>query len=84
MKTSEPSIAQEVDDTLLAEFGMFTSLPTGFRILNYSKTKEKADAFKIRFKEACKAAGLKKLNKVENQRRQIERRIDKFFDKVGA
>ena len=84
MKASEPSIAQEVDDTLLVEFGILTSLPTGFRILNYSKTKDKADAFKVRFKEACKAAGLKKLNKVENRRRQIEHRIDRFFDKVGA
>jgi hypothetical protein len=84
MRTAEPSLVEEVDDTLLVEFGMFTNLPTGFRILNYAKNKIKADAFKINFKAACKAAGLRKLKKTEDRRQQMERRIDQFFDKVGA
>ncbi len=36
-KTGEPSGVIEVDDILLLEVGAFTGLPTGFRILNYSK-----------------------------------------------
>lgn len=35
--TGEPSYVKEVDDVLLLETGLFTNLPTGFRILNYSK-----------------------------------------------
>lgn len=38
-KTGEPSGVLELDDILLLEVGMFTGLPTGFRILNYSKHK---------------------------------------------
>jgi uncharacterized protein YuzE len=84
MKTAEPSFAEEVDDVLLVEFGMFTNMPTGFRILNYAKNKITADAFKLKFKEACKAAGLRKLKSSETRQRQIERRIDRFFDAVGT
>jgi uncharacterized protein YuzE len=36
-KTGEPSIVDEVDDNLLVEVGMFTGMPTGFRILNFKK-----------------------------------------------
>jgi hypothetical protein len=84
MKTGEPSLVEEVDDRLLVEFGIFTNMPTGFRILDYSKIKAKADAFKHNFKEACKAVGLRKLNKSADRHRQIERRIEKFFDAVGT
>ncbi|HVA67626.1 MAG TPA: hypothetical protein VNK24_12020 [Elusimicrobiota bacterium] len=38
-KTGEPSGVLEMDDVLLLEVGVFTGLPTGFRILNYSKHK---------------------------------------------
>ena len=37
-KTGEPSYCIEVDDVLLLEVGMFTNLPTGFRILNFHKS----------------------------------------------
>ena len=36
-KTGEPSYCEELDDVLLLERGVFTKLPTGFRILNYHK-----------------------------------------------
>ncbi len=36
-KTGEPSGVVELDDILLLEVGVFSGLPTGFRILNYSK-----------------------------------------------
>ncbi len=36
-KTGEPSYCVEVNDVLVLEIGMFTKLPTGFRILNLTK-----------------------------------------------
>ena len=36
-KTGEPSYSQEIDDILVLDMGMFTNLPTGFRILNFKK-----------------------------------------------
>ena len=36
-KTGEPSYCYEVDDVLVLELGLFTHLPTGFRILNFKK-----------------------------------------------
>lgn len=41
-KTGEPSYAKEIDDVLLMEIGIFTNLPTGFRVLNFKKNKVKA------------------------------------------
>ena len=38
-KTGEPSFCLEVDDVLVLELGMFTNLPTGFRILNFKKNR---------------------------------------------
>jgi hypothetical protein len=35
--TGEPSYCVEVDDVLVVEVGLFSSLPTGYRILNKSK-----------------------------------------------
>ena len=37
-QTGEPSYVVEVDDVLLLEVGVFTDLPTGFRILNFEKS----------------------------------------------
>jgi uncharacterized protein YuzE len=47
-KTGEPSHVVELNDILLIEVGMFTSLPTGFRILNYSKNNVKGVAFNLK------------------------------------
>lgn len=35
--TGEPSYCVEVDDVLVVEMGLFSNLPTGYRILNRSK-----------------------------------------------
>ena len=50
-KTAEPSYCLEVDDILIIELGLFTNLPTGFRILNFNKNKIKHVAFGILFKK---------------------------------
>jgi len=38
-KTGEPSYCVEIDDILVLEVGLFSNLPTGFRILNFTKHK---------------------------------------------
>lgn len=38
-KTGEPSCCVEIDDILLLEVGLYSGLPTGFRILNFSKNR---------------------------------------------
>jgi hypothetical protein len=80
VKTGEPSMVVEHDDKLLVELGIFTHLPTGFRILNYTKNKEDVAAFKHIFKEVCKKAGLRKINDA----RVRQERIDQFLEKVTA
>jgi hypothetical protein len=37
LKTGEPSYCLETNDVLLVEIGLFSGLPTGYRVLNYSK-----------------------------------------------
>ena len=44
-KTGEPSVVMEIDDVLLVEIGIFTNMPTGFRILNFKKHKVKKVQF---------------------------------------
>ncbi|HEY2329487.1 MAG TPA: hypothetical protein VGI63_06705 [Verrucomicrobiae bacterium] len=80
VKTGEPSFVVENDDRLVIETGIFTGLPTGFRVLNFTKNKEKVGSFKHLFVAACKKAGLRK--KTEMKVRQ--QKIDKFLESVAA
>ena len=50
-KTAEPSYCVEVDDVLVIELGLFTNLPTGFRILNFYKNKIQAVGIGVLFKK---------------------------------
>ena len=50
-KTAEPSYCLEVDDVLVIELGLFTNLPTGFRILNFNKNKVNHVAIGVLFKK---------------------------------
>ncbi len=45
--TGEPSYCTEVNDMFLLERGMFSNLPTGFRILNFHKNKVKMVGIKV-------------------------------------
>jgi uncharacterized protein YuzE len=78
--TGEPSIVEEADDRLLIEIGMFSGMPTGFRILGFSKQKAEATAFKHIFKELCKRAGLQRRDEVKVRQQKIEQ----FLEKVEA
>ena len=51
-ESGEPSYVEEIDDVLLIELGIFTNMPTGFRILNYKRLKTRMGQV---IKEARKA-----------------------------
>jgi hypothetical protein len=42
-KTNEPSYVEEVDEIFMLEIGMFSGMITGFRVLGYSKHKDKIE-----------------------------------------
>ena len=69
-KTAEPSYCQEIDDVLIIELGLFTNLPTGFRILNFSKNKVKQVEVAVLFKKIEKT--LQGINPPRQQDRQIQ------------
>jgi hypothetical protein len=78
--TGEPSYSVEVDDVLVVEVGMFSNLPTGYRILNRSKIKTEHashDEIKERLTKALNA-----LNVPTMKDRQAD--VVRSFDKVLA
>lgn len=79
-KTGEPSCVIEHDDILLLEMGVFTLMPTGFRILNFSKHKTRANAFQSTFKEYIRSARARMKTGFEAR----ENQIGKFLEKVTA
>jgi hypothetical protein len=80
VKTGEPSVVTELDDKILFEAGIFTGMPTGFRILNYSKHKVEAGVFRRLYKEFCKKAGVRKNKEFELR----QSRFDKIVEKAAA
>ena len=42
-ETGEPSYVEEVDDDIVIELGIFTNMPTGFRILNFKNLTAKIE-----------------------------------------
>jgi hypothetical protein len=75
VRTGEPSIVQELDDRLMIEMGIFTRMPTGFRILNYTKHQAHAAAFRAIFKAICKKYGLRRIKEAEMWKRQVDRAL---------
>ena len=53
-KTGEPSYCIEVDDALLLEIGLFTNLPTGFRVMNFHKSGIETVSFNVLIKKVKK------------------------------
>lgn len=78
--TGEPSIVCESDDRLLIETGIFTGMPTGFRILGFSKNKSAVTGFRQVFKELCRLAGFKRLEEIKDR----QHRLDAFLEQVEA
>lgn len=78
-KTGEPSYCYEVDDILVLELGLFTQLPTGFRILNFAKNKVSVVRIGVLVKKIKEA-----LNKIDQPRlvereTQVKRALEGVF-----
>lgn len=76
-KTGEPSYCVEVNDNLLLEVGTFTKLPTGFRILNFQKSKIKAVKIGVLIKKIKKTLSKAALRPTFQEReRAVERALE--------
>lgn len=56
--TGEPSYCVEVDDEVVIEVGMFSNLPTGYRLLNMSRLKTETrpiEEIKARMRQVLQA-----------------------------
>lgn len=78
-KTGEPSYCIEVDDVILLEMGMFSNLPTGFRILNFAKNKVKRLELKVLIKNLQDSLRSVPPPRSEERRAAIEQALEKVF-----
>lgn len=76
-KTGEPSYSVEMDDILLLEVGVFSNLPTGFRILNFKKHNVKAVKIKVLIKLIRKT-----LSKAPAMMHEREEAVERALEKV--
>jgi len=77
-KTGEPSYVEEVDDVLLIEVGMFSGMPTGFRILNFNKSEVGGVAFLTRkVEKVFRSAKTRFTSNSRLRERQLEESIEK-------
>ncbi len=79
-KTGEPSYVVEMDDILLLEVGLFTNMPTGFRILNYSKH----DIISVQFKQKVKKTIRDVQKNLPNVLRDREHQVESALTKALA
>lgn len=80
-KTGEPSYCVEIDDRILLEVGIFTNLTTGFRVVNFHKSKVKRVEFKKLVRKAMKSVYSEKLTSVFQRREAL---VGRALDKVLA
>jgi hypothetical protein len=79
-KTGEPSFVMEVDDVLLVEVGMFTGMPTGFRILNFAKHKARMKETRAqKIEKALDAAQGKLTSQFRARRSAVQQAIEKVL-----
>lgn len=79
-KTGEPSYCKEVDDVILLEVGLFSNLPTGFRILNFRKNKVQSVAILLeKVKRATEQLSKKTGPTLEDRRSRVEQALEKVF-----
>jgi hypothetical protein len=79
-KTGEPSYAVEVDDVLILDVGLFTEMPTGFRILNYKKNPvQKVAILNRKVKKAFEETGRDFRNRLRNREHQVEQGLEKVL-----
>ena len=78
-KTGEPSYAVEIDDVLIIEEGIFTGMPTGFRILNYKNNPVKAIFLIKKVKEAFEDTEKDLKNRLKKRENQAEQGLEKVL-----
>ena len=77
--TSEPSYCQEVDDVLIMELGLFTHLPTGFRVLNFSKNRVKLVKFSVLLKKIKETLQDVALPRLKDRETQVKEALEEVF-----
>jgi hypothetical protein len=78
-ETGEPSYAVEVDDILVLEVGMFTNMPTGFRILNFSKNRVDEISFQTKIEKAISPLRKKAKSRFLQRTKDVERSLGKVL-----
>src|SRR5438876_1193718 len=82
MHTGEPSIVNEIEDDLLVEVGLFTGLPTGLRVLNFTRSGK--EVFPDRALEAVGTLLSLAKSKFDSLHGQRETRFEERLEKVFA
>ena len=77
--TSEPSYCQEIDDILIMELGLFTHLPTGFRVLNFSKNRVKMVKFSVLLKKIKETLQDVDLPRLKDRETQVKEALEEVF-----
>ena len=78
-KTGEPSYCEEVNDVLIVELGLFTNLPTGFRILNFKKNQVKHVGIRTLLKDLKNAINEIDRPTLHDREAQVKRALEEVL-----
>ena len=78
-KTAEPSYSLEIDDVLVVELGLFTNLPTGFRILNFKENKVHVIGIGVLFKKIRESLQRIDLPRLGDREAQVKKALEGVF-----
>jgi hypothetical protein len=79
-KTGEPSYVIELDDVLLLEVGIFTNMPTGFRVLHFTKNKVGSVQILVKkIRRAIEEATKQYPETLRSRESQIEQTLEKIL-----
>jgi len=79
-KTGEPSYVVEVDDIFLLELGIFTHMPTGFRILNFKKHSIGSVQILVKkIKKTIEEVAKDHRSLIQTRENQVERTLEKVL-----
>jgi len=82
--TGEPSFADEVNDIFILERGVFSKMPTGFRILNFKKHKVRGVVIDIKreLKSTVKHEESQFLRYFKERTKQLQQGVESTLEKV--
>src|SRR5438477_10251113 len=78
-KTGEPSYCLEVDDVLIIELGLFTNLPTGFRILNFKQNRIAAVKVNVMLKKIKESLQNIRQPRLGDREIQVKKALEDVF-----